>query len=211
MDRDAQREINALQDVQQLGSLFNAMREAERLQQVALVRHWEQQCSLEEHVTRVAAAVIDSTQMKRIDSRHKETLAMERYGQELSRGLIARLGGDRERFEALVTAAVDHEHERRAQEPANTLRAAHKVLPKSYTFTLKDGSVYKIVPDYDHKQGGFLGRYFVMRNGEKVGYMDYDSRSEYWKVPNHGAKKDLRKAFADFLNWQKNPRRRMAK
>ena len=105
-----------------------------------------------------------------------------------------------------MRVAVDQEVERRKGEPANTLRAAHKVYPKIWTIT-SGGKQYKLVPQF-FDDGSFWGRYHVMLEGEKVGYMDYNSESGYWKVANHSHKKDLKKAFADFLDWKKNPRRR---
>jgi hypothetical protein len=201
------REIDGLQDLRNIDPLIDLALEMAREKRAALAQYWEQQCSLEQHVAKVASAFIDVTQMEKIDPNHKETTAMRQHEMKLSEGLLVRLDGDKERFNALVTAAAEQELQKRAQEPADTLRAAHRVIPKRYSFS-HEGVTYNLVPDYRPGQvgGAFRGTYYVLVDGQKVGRMDYYS-DDYWKVPNHTCKKDLKKAIADFLHWQQNPRR----
>lgn len=191
---------------QQRGSLIeDLLIEQARVRQRQLVQHWEKQCTLDEHVHMLASALLDLSEMQAVDDRHKLTSEKERRVRELSKGLIARLGGDRERLQTIVRQAVEQEQARRDLEPADIPRAAHLVLPKSYT-AKHAGVTYTLAPKFE-QHFGFWGQYEVIVDGQVVGIMDYDSATESWKVPNHTRKKVLKKAWADFLDWHKNPRR----
>jgi hypothetical protein len=209
MNGDEQRERDAPAQISQFESLFEAAQTLDSLRQTAVVQAWEARCTLEQHVDLVAATLIDSLQMKQIDRRHRLTRQTEQQLAEYARALRYRLAGDRARFEQLVWAAVEREVERRARDPEATRRAAHAVWPKTFIFTYQ-GKEYRLVPQLDEYPNlpGFEGTYHVMCDGEKVGHLHYFRETERWQVPNHSQKKDVKKAFADFLHWRQNPHRR---
>lgn len=206
MEPDTQREMQALEAIPDLGNLVEVLRVQEQRQQAALVEAWERQYTLDAHVALVASTLIDATQMKHIDMHHKITRQTSRNGQEYAQALLYRLNGDQARLESLVAEATNKETAKRNSEPINTLRAAHQVMPRTWTCKYQ-GAEYKFVPER-YNGGSFLGTYHIICNGEKIGHLHYFSGTERWQVPNHSQKKDIKKAFADFLDWQKNPRRR---